>query len=301
MAGTGIGVSYDTIARAIAVESGWDPDNLTGAQAGLIDSEIHRAVRQVCAPLTPAGTTHEWSWLVAHASLTIWPDAAGVLSDWSSEVVTADGEYFQTSMAGRQLRFTESGTAYHIVAVRSKTQAELDRSPASEPSGSVLVTAGRYRLPSNFGGFAGAGVLTVEGGPAIPVVDAELVRMRHSVAPDARGYPKMAAFEHRLWDDLSTPASAGSSRWDLIVWPPPDRELLCYYRFRYQLTSLGPGDYLPGDQYVGELFLAAALAVAEVRINGQRGARWQEYQERLLAALAADAVNAPTSLGPMAT
>jgi len=86
-------------------------------------------------------------------------------------------------------------------------------------------------------------------------------------------------------------ATAGSTgqRWQLLFWPTPDAAYVLNYRYKAlvsKLTSAAP--YPLGGQAHVQTVEASCLAVAEERMNDERGIKHQRWTELLAASIDAD-------------
>lgn len=142
-------------------------------------------------------------------------------------------------------------------------------------------------LPEDFAGFEGP--IFVTGSSAtrwhpIDITNEANLEYLHATQPDTTGPPRIAC-EVRLKE--TSPHSGQRSR--LRVHPKADAAYNLRVSYRYAPDVLTGGHrYPPGGALAGELFVAAAAAIAELKIDDARGVRWQYFTERLLAAVAND-------------
>lgn len=158
-----------------------------------------------------------------------------------------------------------------------------------KPFASLTIESGtsRARLPEDFDGFEGP--LFLQGTSAtrwfpIDVTNIAHLEHMHATSSSTTGPPRIAAEER---DKESSPH--GSQRSYLRVWPTTDAAYTLRVNYRFSPDTLSGGKpYPPGGPLLGELFMAAAVAVAELKLDDMKGPRWEYFQERLLAAIAND-------------
>lgn len=151
-------------------------------------------------------------------------------------------------------------------------------------------------MPDDFGGFEGEITIVTTAGIfwfGIQLVSEGQVREAYSRGPTFTGRPLMASLQPLK----GTSATAGQ-RWQLYVYPLPDQA----YTFQFQYYVLA--DYLNtafpyalGGMSHAETVLESCLAVAEQREDDMAGVHTQNFQQRLMASIAADRRNKPQMLG----
>jgi hypothetical protein len=86
-----------------------------------------------------------------------------------------------------------------------------------------------------------------------------------------------------------TPDATEGQRYEFLFYPTPDKAYVLnysYYLHVNKLTAAAP--YPLGGALHGETLMQACLAAAELQAQGQQGAQWQAYQERLAASIEMD-------------
>tara|TARA_B100000686_G_C16541127_1_gene837538 strand:- start:176 stop:952 length:777 start_codon:yes stop_codon:yes gene_type:complete len=107
--------------------------------------------------------------------------------------------------------------------------------------------------------------------------------LREANQTTSTGYPLLFAFRpeaHKGLDDQEN---------KLMLWPKPDQEYTLNLPVKIAPMQLTVDRPIPwGGPQFGELLLQSCLAVAELRINNEKGVHSADFQERLVAAVAVD-------------
>lgn len=144
-----------------------------------------------------------------------------------------------------------------------------------------------YELPFDFSGFVGRITFENENTRAlfIDVIKESRMRELHQVYGAYTGRPEKAAVVHQNISSIpgnGTTLPDGSLGYQVKkvqLWPVPNSDYTLGYTYNIvprKLTDSRPTPY--GGEEHGETILAACLAEAELRKNGQRGGHWDQYQ-----------------------
>jgi hypothetical protein len=168
-----------------------------------------------------------------------------------------------------------------------------------KPTGSFVLASGAsvIQLPDDFGGFDGQiTVLTnnVNSWPwRIDWRNEGMIREMFMVTPTFSGPPMYAAESV-----LRGTGSTQGQRYQLLVYPQADQNYTLQAPYFLNPDALSDGfPYCLGGPQHTETCLAAVIAAAELFLDDDRGPRWQYFQERLEASIAADRKNKPQVLG----
>lgn len=158
------------------------------------------------------------------------------------------------------------------------------------PVASLTMVAGTATvdLPDDFGYFEGNIYITT---PAtawrrvpLELTNEGVIQSRYAALPDTTGAPRLAALEVVK----GTTATEGT-RYRLHVWPTPDAAYVLHADYKYLPDMLsGTYPYPPGGAEHGETIRAACVAAAELYLDNEKGAMWQNFVERLAASIAID-------------
>lgn len=155
--------------------------------------------------------------------------------------------------------------------------------PETTLSFDVDNTSGNYMLPDDFGGFASD--MTYEPTVSldtIKLVGEQEIRKLRQTKP-LKGLAKYVA--------VVPIASDGQSRQGLSAnfWPIPDRAAILSYCYYVQPGEIGEDNPFPyGNDAHSETILESCLAVAELRLNDEKGIHHNTFMERLAASIQYD-------------
>jgi hypothetical protein len=165
-----------------------------------------------------------------------------------------------------------------------------------EPTGAITTVSGQgdYNLPDSFAYLIGS--LTFAPTSAYRAIrttgENEIRALR--TQNNGNGIPQVAAVRFKGSD-----GSTGQ-RQELMLWPAPAGEHVLTYRYAVLPDALADEKPWPlGGMGHAETILAACWAATELIVDGQKGAGWEAYQERLANSIRLDARNKPSSLGMM--
>ncbi len=168
-----------------------------------------------------------------------------------------------------------------------------------KPVGSFILPLGQsvIQLPDDFGGFDGQITIVTNNVNSWPWrIDWRnegTIREMFMVTPTFQGPPMYAATTV-----LKGTTGTQGQRYQLIIYPQADQNYTIqapYFVNPDALTDAFP--YCLGGAQHTETTLAAGIAAAELFLDDERGPRWEYFQERLQASIAADRKNKPQVLG----
>ena len=142
-------------------------------------------------------------------------------------------------------------------------------------------------LPDDFGAFEGDMTYSKNDNSWYKVEQVSpqhILWLRENNQQQTTGYPRKFAVAPRKTD------GSASQRHYFMVWPTPDATYNMKAPVRIipqMLSEHRPFPY--GGPEIGELILASCLAVAELKLNGEKGVMSADFQEKLMAAVAVDA------------
>lgn len=165
-----------------------------------------------------------------------------------------------------------------------------------KPWTTLATTASDYDtdLPDNFGNLVGEIRYTGsdnQSGPVTHVHVSKLLALKEGNSTS--GAPTLCSIRPKA-------ATAGSTgqRWEILFWPTPDATYTLLYQYQVlvsQLTNAAP--YPLGGMRHGEAIMASCLAVAEERMNDERGVRFAKFVEMLNQSIVVDRRMGPEYFG----
>jgi hypothetical protein len=165
------------------------------------------------------------------------------------------------------------------------------------PTATLTLASGgsALELPFDFASLAGRVVLTADesAGAVLNVVNEGWLRERIALAAEQSGRPLWCA----VAPQKGTTRERGP-RAELLFAPAADRAYAVTLQYNLNpqaLTAANPWAY-GGPQHV-ETIIASCLAVAELRLNDEKGPHHQTFLERLAASVAIDGRNKAHDLG----
>jgi hypothetical protein len=271
-------------------EADWN-DNSTE-----VDEIIERGLRQFYHPpavsIEPGrpASVHQWSWLKPWTTIDVWPDRNSEVSSISGTTVNIDDTDFPTdgTAVGQRIKFTASGNSFTISSVTDNNTAVATATMGGESDGDdITLLGGNYSLPDNFGGMDR--YLTFEsdtGYPAIPLTSTHMVERRRMDSSSANtGRPRIAAIrlsKYKLID------SSHGSRYELVLWPTPDKNYTLRYRYLQLRDAPGTTEFPAGGLPHYETALASCLAVAEEYSDPNNTDRQKDWQHKLISSILLD-------------
>lgn len=154
-----------------------------------------------------------------------------------------------------------------------------------------------YLLPEDFGYFVGPMTIYSTSDVHLPVDIVGEAKLRDLRArnPSRTGTPIEAAFRPMESSGIT------GQRFELMVFPEPDDAYTLQCRYSvvagWKLSSARPYPY--GGRVYAELYKASVLAKCEMEMDDARGVKWQNFLERLMAAVEMDRRQKPEILGYM--
>lgn len=139
---------------------------------------------------------------------------------------------------------------------------------------------GDYGLPHDFGGIEGCLTYNAnQGYRELRIIgEGEIRKFRQRTATS--GYPRFAAVRPYRAEGTT------SQRYELMLWPEPDGAYDLTFKYNVLTDSMSSSRTYPfGEAVHGECLLESCLAVAEQRVNDQRGVHWEMFMQRLAASI----------------
>jgi len=202
-------------------------------------------------------------------------------SNWSTDETSQVDEIIQSGVRqyyfppAIQNRTSNTGVYYHKWGFLAPTTATI-----------VTVSATlKYDLPDNFGGIEGPLTFAQdEAWVPIPIVDEVQIRILEQ--RNSSGVPQFAAIRPK--------GVAGSTgqRWEITIWPSPDGVYNLSYRYNVLDSTISASVPYPlGGMSHAEGILQSIMAVAEHRVEEERGIQWQRFMELVTANIHRDMKN----------
>ncbi len=294
-------VAYAKKAGYGATSSDWTAEELIA-----IESDVNSGYRQFLHPPPVAGRSgsYEWSFLRPSTTIVAWASVAvdssvtadGVYSSTTNiTTVTASTAKFFPTMVGKNIVLTGVNT-FEIHGYTSSTVITILGDATASSVTFSIASNGNYDLPLDFGGIDGPLTYGVDEG-YIPVeISSEgqirALRQRNTSASK----PWMAAIRPKV-----SHSGASVQRFELLLEPSPDSDYTFGYRYvanARKLTESNPHPLGCDQQVHAEALLASVMAVAESRLDDERGVKHAEFIERITAAIAHDErASTPETLG----
>lgn len=274
--------------------------NWTADQTVEVDRFIERGIRQFLNPPpveTDRGSKvkHEWSFLRPVTTLTVnAPYSTGTVTVASGVVTLASGTFPSWAADGT---FVVSGVQYSVSTRDSDTQITLDDTSVTAAAGSVYQLVNwDYDLPATFGGPSGP--MTFAGGSgyceARRVGEADIRVRRQNMMTAITGPPHHYAVRPK---DMAT--GTVGQRFELLVWPAPDKAYVLTYRYLYLIGEITSGSpFPPGGMMHAETILQSCLAIAERRIEHRGTKEFAAFMQLLKGSIEHDRrISAPDTYG----
>ena len=260
----------------------------------LIERVCESGLRQFYGPPPMEGRTHDWSFLMPVATLSLNASYSTGTIAATSGVVTLSGGTFPAWAASGEINV--NGTNYTVNTRDSGTQVTLDdTSSASDVSALTTYSLHQddYDLPDDFGNILGTLTYAQADNALQPV---ELVgegRLRELRQRDYNvTYISEDPFYAAIRPKARTSTTSGT-RYELMFWPDVTASATLSYRYRVlpDKPVSGPGsagDRVHGVTQHGETILYSCLAEAERRMDGERGVMYQTFMEYLATSITRD-------------
>ncbi|MHC4179715.1 MAG: hypothetical protein ACYSWU_19565, partial [Planctomycetota bacterium] len=203
--------------------------------------------------------------------------------------ITATAAKFYASMEGADYTFDTSSTDYPILSYISTTVVYLTGDATGEASGDTftITSAGRYRLPDDYGGIEGPLTFAANEGYFAPISIVSEHQLRQLLQNSiSTGRPVIGAIV-----PLSTTGVAGQ-RWDLKLGPIPSETDVLYFRYSPFVDALSATKlHALGGMAFSQVVMASCLAEAEFGRYRQRGPKYQDFLVKLRTAIDDDRRN----------
>ncbi len=168
-----------------------------------------------------------------------------------------------------------------------------------KPTGSFVLASdsGVIPLPDDFGGFDGQITVVTSNVNSWPWrIDWRnegTIREMFMTTPTFSGPPMYAACAV-----LKGTGATQGQRYQLLIYPQADQNYTLQAPYFVNPDALSDAfPYCLGGPQHTETTFAGVIAAAELFLDDNRGPRWEYFQERLQASIAADRKNKPQSLG----
>lgn len=269
-------------------EAGYTSESDTDRKS-IIDRVCHSGLRQFYHPPPVEGRTHDWSFLMPSATMSLNASySTGTIAATNGVVTLSGGTWPAWSAAGE---INISGTNYTISTRDSDTQLTLgDISSASDASSSTTYSLHQddYDLPDDFGNVLGVMTYSQADNAMQPVEFVGEGRMRELRQRDNITYsgddPLYAAVRPK-----ARSSTLEGTRHEIMFWPDVTSAATLTYRYRVLPDKpISAGDMVHGISQHGETILHSCLSEAERRMDGERGTMWQTFQEFLLTSVTRD-------------
>lgn len=220
----------------------------------------------------------------------------GIFLGWGGGENLADTPW--TTMQKNRIKdAVDSGYRQFITPSPDQNGASHDWS-FLRPVASIALANGSQtvQLPDDYGSLEGTITVTQSSTDSmwpVQVTGEGRIREMYAKLPSATGRPVWAAER-----PIRGTGHERSSRYELVVYPEANEAFtleFSYYLLPEALTDANP--YCYGGMQHAETILESCLAVAEERINDERGLHSQKFVERLAASMAIDRRNKAQLLG----
>lgn len=317
MAQTNLRLTQKDIRDEAAAEARFPSDYTTWSsdQQSAMTRIMKRAMRWAFQPQILPGefTPHLWSWLRPITTITLWdtktPTSGVTVSvAAASATVTISGtSAFYESMVGKTITFysndgvdTVIGTG--VISAVGATTITLTAVAGVGGAGTTyrwgMTADGTYRLPVEFVGMDGKKLYHATGTNKNAIEMRSESRILEMLQfNESEGPP--AAFAVR---PVAGYTGAADQQWEFLIGPIPDDDYVMKFPMHLNVDALtaydGTDKYLPAGSVYTELFRAAALMAVESELFRERGLRYGEAMEALVAAVHFDRAHTmPTNLG----
>jgi hypothetical protein len=220
----------------------------------------------------------------------------GIFLGWGGGA-NLDDTPWTTMQANRIKDAVDSGYRQFLVPAPDQNGESHDWS-FLRPVGSAVLANGEQAvlMSDDYGSLEGTVTVTQTSTDShwpVQVTGEGRIREMYAKLPSATGRPLWAAER-----PLRGTGQEKSSRYELVVYPQANEDFtleFAYYLLPEALTDRNPFCY--GGMQHAETILESCLAVAEERINDERGIHSQKFAERLAASIAIDRRNKAQLVG----
>ena len=304
MAESTLSVDYDDLREEIAYFLGYGRSsaNWSADQTSTISSVLKSGLRQFYNPprLPSDASAHQWNFMYPVTTLTTG-STTGTMDGTATTTLTATTSVFEARMANPDsdfpttVTFTTSGTSYTISGYTSGTVVTLSSTASAEASGDTFTISSQrdYDLPDNFGAIHGKITYSSTNNySSIPIIGEGQIR-------DLRRGATITSFPTHCAIRPKTTDGTNGQRFEIMFYPAPDASYVLSYAYT-PLTDVLDATYkYPyGGEIHGETILCSCLAVAEQRLEDQKGVKWQDFMDKLQTSIDLDRKNwTPETLG----
>lgn len=307
MAESALSLGYPDFALAVGRYLGYGSDYTLWAadQTAEVDEVVQAGYRKFLNPMPVPGDSvgHTWSFLSPRTTIEVFGDAGDTLvgapvSAPPISTITVVNATFFGLMVGKNFVFATSGNSYPIASVVSTTVCTVTGDASGELVADTFTIDcnGNFDLPDDFGAIIGN--LHYDEDFAYRAVmergQGQILAWRQGITSEA--VPTYFAI------GTKAKASATGTRFEVMMYPTPDRDYTLTYRYALLATDLDRTlrPYPIGGMFHGETIKAAIMAEAELVRDETKGPRHQEFIERLTASVNADRnLMTPATLGAL--
>ena len=300
MAESTLSLSYDDFQREVGdfVGYGLAVGNWTSAQVAEVDAFIQSGLRQFYYPPAVEGVEvgYPWSFLKPTTTIeTIIRPTPGSLAGVSGTCTITGGTW--PSWAATHGALVIGSTEYAITTRNSSTVLTVvGVDVAAAQDGWHLSHAGYHDLPDDFGRVLGDFFFEPDVyHSSIPIVSEGKIQEFLQQSTD-EGRPRYAAVRYKA---LATATSG--QRQEIVWWPIPDAVYTLTYQYEAYQSKLvtATAQYPLGGMRHGETIMASCLALAEQRVNEEKGIHWDSFMRLLSASISQDRRSGARHFGHM--
>jgi hypothetical protein len=170
-------------------------------------------------------------------------------------------------MVGALVTFTSTENTYEIASVGDAQTVTLTEALDGDGVADAFTVTqyAVFDLPANFANLKGQRITFAENKDVPYIIVAGEARVRDSLRRSSSvGRPQLAAVRpkpHGGSDDEE-------QRYELVLWPRPDRAYVLEYRYQVLVSKLATGKYPIGGMEHGETIEAACMAAIERELEG---------------------------------
>ena len=270
-------------------EEGYTNESDTDRKS-IVDRACHSGLRQFYHPPPVEGRTHDWSFLMPSAKLSLNASYTTGTIAATNGVVTLSAGTWPTWAAVGEIGI--SGVNYTVNTRDSDSQLTLDdTSSSSDSSASTTYSLHQddYDLPDDFGNVLGVMTYAQADNALQPVEFVGEGRMREL---RQRDYNLSYSSNDPFYAAIRTKGRSSTvegTRYEIMFWPDVTSDATLTYRYRVLPDKpISSSDMVHGISQHSETILYSCLSEAERRMDGERGAMWQTFQEFLITSVTRD-------------
>lgn len=260
--------------------------DLTDAQEAKLDKIIDAGYRQFLYP--PAAgdieAGYEWSFMKPWTTLALTASySTGTVEVSGTACIITSGTWPTWAATHGILKI--EGTRYTVTTRTDATNlvvsAEGDIT-AGETDWSIAHN-GDYALPDDFGRLIDGYYFSLNDQDRYILGNVDAGRIKnHRSMDDTTGEPRIAA-EVILATDKTT-----SQRREVWFWPRSITTETLHYKYEAFIGTFANGQYPAGSVKYTDTLLESCLAVAETRLDDERGIHWEMFVEKMVSSIARD-------------